>query len=182
MRTVKNLLLIAGTGRNTGKTTLACNIIKRFSTGNRITGLKISPHFHGGTESLKTIIGNENFNIYVETSILTGKDSSKMLEAGAVKVFYIEVLDAYLKPAFEHFMEIVPPSYPIVCESPALRNQIIPGVFFIVDNVTNKNKKMEILQWKESADEWIDSGTENMDSIIPNITLKNNEWKYNALK
>ena len=179
MKVVQNLLLIAGTGRNTGKTTLSCKIINRFSTDNCITGLKISPHFHGGTESLRTIVRNDNFNIYEETSSSSGKDSSLMLKAGAAKVFYIEVLDEYLEEAFDAFTKIAPPSCPIVCESPALRNYIIPGVFFIVDNTANKNKKTEILRWKASADKWIDTGTENISIISPNISIRDNKWTYN---
>ncbi len=178
MRTVKNLLLIAGTGRNTGKTTLICKIIKRFSAEYGITGLKISPHFHGGTGSLKTIVNDENYNIYEETSTGTGKDSSLMLKSGAAQVFYIEVLDDHLKEAFETFLEIIPPNRTVVCESPALRKYIIPGVFFVVDNDKNKNKKTEILQWKAFADRWIDTGTDNIDNIIPNIKIEKNEWYY----
>jgi len=41
-----NILLVSGNGRNSGKTTLACKIIERFSKDHEITGLKISPHFH----------------------------------------------------------------------------------------------------------------------------------------
>ncbi len=172
------LLLIAGTGRNTGKTTLACSIIKRFSANHKVIGLKISPHFHGGTKSLKTIISNENFNIYEETSSSTGKDSAAMLKAEASNVFYIEVLDEYLETAFEHFQNIMPSPYPIVCESPALINYVKPGVFFIVDNENNKNKKKEIFLKRKIADKWIDTGKEKILTIIENLHCENNVWRF----
>ena len=177
MKNIPNLLLIAGTGRNTGKTTLACSVIKRFSANSQVIGLKISPHFHGGTKSLKTIIANENFNLYEETSLKSGKDSSLMLKAGATKVYYIEVLDEHLKMAFEKFVDTLPSKAHIVCESPALINYVKPGVFFIVDNEKNKNKKANILQWRKAADKWIDTGIEDMDSIIEKINVNENEWK-----
>ena len=41
-----NILTIAGTGRNVGKTTLACSIIKKMALNARITAIKITPHFH----------------------------------------------------------------------------------------------------------------------------------------
>jgi len=180
MKNIYNLLIIAGTGRNTGKTTLACSIIKKFSQNNQVVGLKISPHFHGGTDSLNTIIADDNFNIYEETSITSRKDSSLMLKAGAAKVFYIEVLDEYLKTAFEQFMNIIPEKHPIICESPALRNYIQPGTFFIVDNENNKNKKAKILKWKKAADKWIDIGKEDINSIFENLMIENNKWKYQS--
>jgi len=178
MRTIQNLLLIAGTGRNTGKTTLSCKIIKQFSANNCITGLKISPHFHGGTESLNLIVSNDNFNIYEETSSSTGKDSSLMLKSGAAKVFYIEVLDEYLEEAFEAFLKIAPHSYPVVCESPALRKYIIPGLFFIVNNKASTNKKENISKLKKHADKWIDTDNESIQDIINDVAVTNNKWKF----
>ena len=178
MQIIPNLLLIAGTGRNTGKTTLARSIIEKFSSGNPIIGLKISPHFHGGTKSLKAIIANTEFNIYEETSSTSGKDSSLMLKAGAARVYYIEVLDAHLKTAFGEFLNILPSQSTIVCESPALINYVRPGVFFIVDNADNKNKKEEIIQRKNRADKWIDTDFEDIHEIIGNLGITGNEWQY----
>ena len=178
MDIIPNLLLVAGTGRNTGKTTLACSIIKKFSAHHQIIGLKISPHFHGGTKSLKAIIANENFNIYREASSTSGKDSSQMLKAGALKVYYIEVLDAHLKTAFGEFLDILPSQAPIVCESPALINYVGPGVFFILDNADNKNKKEEIFRRKNMADKWIDTDIEDIHEITGNLEITGNEWQY----
>jgi hypothetical protein len=177
MEEFKRLLLIAGTGRNTGKTTLACSIIKKFSADFQIIGLKISPHFHGGTDSLKLLSGNEFFNIYEETSANTGKDSSKMLKAGAYRVFYIETIDEHLLPAFMKFKELTPPGYTIVCESPALRKYVRPGVCFIVDKKNNKNKKSEILNWKNDADLFIRTDRENISNIVEKLILDKLGWK-----
>ena len=53
MKTLKNWIIIAGNGRNTGKTTLACQIISA-NKGYGVTGIKISPHHHTlrGTEEI----------------------------------------------------------------------------------------------------------------------------------
>ena len=179
MNKISNLLLIAGTGRNTGKTTLACSIINKVASDNKIIGLKISPHFHGGTDSLKLLSGNEFFNIYKETSANTGKDSSKMLKAGAYRVFYIETNDEHLQEAFMKFNELTPLKYPIVCESPALRNYVRPGIFFIVDCENNKNKKQKILKWKNEADLFIKTDREDISNIIEKLLLDKSGWKMN---
>lgn len=177
MQKFSNILLIAGTGRNTGKTTLACSIIQKFSNTYTIIGLKISPHFHGETEGLITLYENPEFNIYEETSTLTGKDSALMLKAGASKVFYIETKDDHLFEAFKIFQKITNPSHPLVCESPALKKYIEPGVFFIVDNERNQNKKKDIILLKEKADMWID--TDDIQDIIKKIYLTKDTWQYN---
>ncbi|MBK8884338.1 MAG: hypothetical protein IPN67_18855 [Bacteroidales bacterium] len=51
MITIPNLLLIAGTGTKSGKTTMACKIIRQFSE-LKITAIKITPHFHETTPGL----------------------------------------------------------------------------------------------------------------------------------
>ena len=96
MQEFHNLLLIAGTVRNTGKTTLACEIINKISQQTDVIGIKISPHFHGGTNSLTVLSRSEKFNLYQETSVKSSKDSSKMLSAGSDKVCYAEVNDKYI--------------------------------------------------------------------------------------
>jgi len=42
---IPNLLLIAGTGNKSGKTTLACRVIEQFRQSG-ISAVKITPHFH----------------------------------------------------------------------------------------------------------------------------------------
>ena len=84
---IPHLLLIAGNGRNVGKTTLACKIIARFAGETEVTGLKITPHFHPVNED-DVVIQTNNFLIINETQI-SSKDSSLMLQAGAKQVFFV---------------------------------------------------------------------------------------------
>jgi len=176
MEEFKKLLLIAGTGRNTGKTLLASSIIEKFSPDLKITGLKISPHFHSGTESLKPLHKNENFNIYQETSFASAKDSSRMLKAGAHKVFYIECFDEYMRETFEMFLEMTDISGPVVCESPALRKYVRPGIFIVVDSNSNQNKKQDVLDIKQKADFFIETDKESFNLIINRIMYNQNGW------
>jgi len=172
----RNILLVAGTGRNSGKTTLACNIIEKFSKYFEVTAVKISPHFHQGTSSLRAIDKTEGYNIYPETKKNTGKDSARMLRSGASKVFYVEVLDSCLMDAFLALIRKIPPSSPIVCESPALRNFIIPGVFLVVDHPETKNKKTEVLKWKGVADEFINTGKDDIGPTVDRLDFNINGW------
>lgn len=177
MQLFPNILLIAGTGRNTGKTTLACEIIKQTSVKQHVIGLKISPHFHGGTKSLKPIVETENYNLYEETlNDSTAKDSSKMLASGAAQVFYIEVLDEYILEAFLRLMKHMPENCAIVCESPALRKVIDPGLFIIVDNISQQNKKQDVLLRKDSADFFIETDKTELADIVSQISLSSTCW------
>lgn len=173
---ISNLLLIAGTGRNTGKTLLATSIIEKFAADFKLIGLKISPHFHSGTESLEAIHKNKNFNIYQETSLVSSKDSSRMLIAGADQVYYIECYDEYMEEAFKVFLQVTDSSGPIICESPALRKYVEPGIFIIVDSQSNQNKKQDVLNIKQKADLFIETDTEGFEPLIKQIIYNQHCW------
>lgn len=146
MKTIQNLLLIAGTGTKSGKTSLACKIIKEFKSLN-VYSIKITPHFHETTEGLITIIEKEGYSVYEETNLETDKDTARMLKSGACKVYFAKVWDDKLAEAFSAIMKIIPPDAPVICESPALRNFIEPGVFIIMtSDVIHKHKDIKHLQ------------------------------------
>jgi uridine kinase len=97
---IPNLLLIAGTGTESGKTSMACRIIEQFYELN-ITAIKISPHFHEATPGLKTLYEEKGYSIYEETNRDTIKDTSRMLRSGAAKVYFAKVLDDRLRFVFD---------------------------------------------------------------------------------
>ncbi len=143
---VLNLLLIAGTGTKSGKTSLACKIIEQFKDLN-ITGIKISPHFHETTEGLISISEDTGYAIYEETDRNSTKDTSRMLRSGASKAYFAKVWDEQLMNVFNKIMKYVPSDGPVICESPALRNFIEPGLFMIItSDIINKHKNISRLQ------------------------------------
>jgi hypothetical protein len=137
---VPNLLLIAGTGTKSGKTSMACRLIEQFRDSD-ITAIKISPHFHETTPGLKTVYEEEGISIYMETYTESTKDTSRMLNSGAANVYFAKVLDNRLLFVFNKIMELVPPGTPVICESPALRNFVEPGVFIIISSDTTRTRK-----------------------------------------
>jgi hypothetical protein len=137
---IPNLLLIGGTGNKSGKTTLACRIIEQF-VKEGVIGIKITPHFHETTAGLVLLSEADGFSIYEETNIETGKDTSRMLNAGAKRVFFAKVTDNDLLSAFKAIIGYIPENAPIVCESPALRFHLEPGIFAIMSSDNSHNKK-----------------------------------------
>jgi hypothetical protein len=139
---IPNLILIAGTGTKSGKTTIACRIIEQFNQ-LKITGIKISPHFHDITPGLNVIYKEDRYAIYEETNINATKDTSRMLNSGASKVYFAKVFDDRLLFVFNKIQNLIPEGTPIICESPALRNFVEPGVFIIMSSETlNKRKNI----------------------------------------
>jgi len=138
--TIPNLLLIAGTGNKSGKTTFACRIIKQFRH-LEINAIKITPHFHDTTAGLELIDEKPGFSVYKETNQETIKDTSRMLKAGAALVYFAKVTDENLLPAFESIFKNIKPGIPVVCESPALRYFVDPGMFVIMRSENAYNNK-----------------------------------------
>lgn len=125
---------------------MACRLIEQFKTLN-ITAIKITPHFHETTPGLDPIFEEPGFAIYEETNDDTSKDTSRMLHSGAGKVYFAKVLDDRLNFVFDKIMDLIPEGTPIICESPALRNYVEPGVFIIMTSeTTNKRKNINHLQ------------------------------------
>lgn len=137
---IPNLLLIAGTGNKSGKTTFACKVIEQFRNEG-VTGIKITPHFHETTPGLVLLTEGMGFSVYEETNTDLPKDTSRMLNAGARRVFFAKVTDNDLFSAFKAIMEYIPENVPIVCESPALRYHLEPGIFVIMSSNNSHNKK-----------------------------------------
>jgi len=132
LRKIPNLLMIAGTGRKVGKTTLACHLIKHISNKHDVVGIKVSPHLHKQENGQKIIVHTEDYLIIEETNPGTDKDSSRMQMAGAKTVYYLQTKDSQIKEPFQILMGLIPNNQPVICESGALLNYARPGLFFLV--------------------------------------------------
>ncbi len=141
---IPNLLLIAGTGNKSGKTTLACRIIEQFRDYG-IFGIKITPHFHETTPGLNMVVSTRGYSIYEETDPETQKDTSRMLRSGAKRIYFVKVTDEDMRDALTEIMNIIPAGTPIVCESPALRYHVDPGLFIIMKSDNSNNKDINDL-------------------------------------
>ena len=169
-----NILLISGSGQNTGKTTLACKLIEYFSGKSEITGVKISPHFHLPEYSIPKIIDAKEFIIYEETERNKPKDSSRMLKAGAKRVFFIISENNSTGVAMNDLLGILSPATAIICESGGLGDYYKPGLHLYLKGSENKNinhGKSDIIVIKYNGT------TFNLD--FDKIAFKNNSWKIN---
>lgn len=173
-----HILLIAGTGRNSGKTNLACRIIGKFAETSNVYALKISPHLHREPQPQEALIKKPNYFLYEESGANPKKDSARMLAAGAERSYYLEVKDDHLNDAIYEFYELLPGPVPLVIESPALIRHLIPGLFIIVDNPLTVSKKKEILKLKYKADWYIENGSEISEKMLDSLRCDESGWRF----
>ncbi len=178
MKHYSNLLLIGGSGQNVGKTTLTIDILKQYSKNNRIIAIKTSCHFHGILETDIVIANNNEYTIVRETVTNTGKDSARMLEAGAEEVYFIQAKDEHIGKAFSFLTNIIETNSLIICETASLRNYLIPEVFLALLNDKNDilDKSKAILH---KADLVIENYLNNKKEISSIIKIDNNKWIIN---
>jgi hypothetical protein len=175
----RNILLISGLGRDTGKTLLATKVIEKFSLLG-VTAIKVSPHFHSSQEQ-PLFLGISNFfEVYEEKNPTGQKDSSRMLKAGAKKVFYIQCTDKTLERVLSIMIMHLDKDIPIICESGALSKYIIPGIHVLMTPILRKNigeriapvhdKKMPI------GSPNITLNLSNYNTFIKKIKFENGNW------
>lgn len=139
MKSYPNILLVMGNGRNVGKTVSACSIIKNLSGAHQTIGVKISPHFHELESNLNYLHKSKEL-VIAEEQHITQKDSSRMLQAGAEKVFYVQAKNENLKNAFDMILKSVLPEQPLVVESGGLYDILEPGLLFFISGEKPKKQ------------------------------------------
>jgi molybdopterin-guanine dinucleotide biosynthesis protein len=139
-------IIIAGTGRNVGKTTLACHLIQHLSSLHRkVIGLKfitLKEEKDGFVHKHHQDI--ETFKIIKEDHLELEKDTAKMLRSGAFESFLIVSKPAYVLEALSKFIFDIKDADYIVAESANLRHYFKPKTFVIVDREDVKDRKSYI--------------------------------------
>lgn len=177
------MLLIGSTGANVGKTELACAVISKFSQNREIIGIKVTTIKakdgkcpRGGTGCGVCSSLKDDFNITEETNNTSGKDTARLLAAGASRVFWLRVMKKSLTEGINTLLDIIPPDAPLVCESNSLRHVVEPGLFLMVTTPDSKRCKASARSVKKYTDRIIisDSGSFNLD--IDQIKLVDAKW------
>lgn len=163
------MLLIAGNGRNVGKTFVACEIIKRLAKKHEVTGIKITPHIYEYNE--KDVVVKSSNYVVVEEKNLNAKDSSRMLQAGA-KTYLIMAAQTYLNEAFEALYKKLP-ARPVVCESGGLHEYVNPGLFFFIVQAGTGIIKKQHLKFSPYI---INNNGVDFDFNLDSILYKNNKF------
>ena len=173
---IPRLLIIAGNGRESGKTTLACILIRKFSQSVSVIAVKISPHPHQPLLQEQNITNVKPVTVVEETDLQSGKDSSRMLVAGANRSFFVTSSDDQLENAFLKILDSVGEKPCIICESGGLRSIIEPGLFLIVNRKGRSGIKPATQRLMHTASVWITFDGENFDFDINRIFIDHEKW------
>lgn len=181
MIALPGMLMISGNTRNSGKTSLACSVIRRFSKDHRVTGLKVT-RIHPGEETFHGDHGGENeadWDLQEETNPSGHKDTSRMLQAGASHVYYIRTTDEHLMEALGSFLKQKTAGTLIVCESRSLRSAVEPGVFILMMRQTEPGKGKDVSTLLALADAVVRNGDdpETINLLTARIATDGNSWQ-----
>ena len=124
----KNILLLSGTGRNVGKTSFVCTLLKHFSNQRFVT-VKVSPHWHSARQGAVILFEDKHVLLMREDNLDSHKDTSRMLRCGAAEVFYLQhVGEEALMKAFRKMMSFGIEQQPLIIESAILARHIKPAL------------------------------------------------------
>lgn len=178
-----NILIIGSTGRNIGKTVFACKIIENHSTQKEIIGLKVVPvdkneaNCHRGLDTCglcDSLTGD--YKIIEEKTIDSTKDTSRMLRAGAKKVYLLLVDKNKLEKGAQAILNKIPDKAFIVVESNIIRNVIEPGLFIVIKETTNNSIKPRCTEVIEFADKTIEFKNMNWNFNPDKVLIQNESW------
>lgn len=135
------MLLLAGTGRDSGKTLYGCRVLSHWCSSQTIYSIKITPHFHKSIRTGKIIHDDPDLFIAEELIAGTAKDSMRFLEAGAKRSFFIMTQDERLGDALEILFREVSGNFFWICESGGAQQYVKPGLFLLISQAGVEEKK-----------------------------------------
>jgi molybdopterin-guanine dinucleotide biosynthesis protein A len=183
MLKLDGMLMIGSASTKAGKTELACSLLGRFGNKNNIVGIKVATIkdkneqcSHGEEGRGIRSSPERNFCITEEFNKNSGKDTSRLLAAGAGRVFLIQALRKHLQDAITALLDIIGPKAISVCESNSLRQVIEPGLFLIVRNNDSDFWKSSARSVRQYADRIIISDGNSFDLDLGRIKLVDRKW------
>ena len=181
MISMPNLIIIGGSSRNVGKTSICLDLISRYASKLDITGLKISAikpeeKIYHGTHG--HVFKGRNFRIYEEPKPDDHKDTARMLKAGAKRAVYIEAADEHLAEAFAGFRNLYGTTGPIISESRSLRKLAIPSLFILIKHFEAALIKQDFYKYEALADLTVNikPGCNTSASVASRIFWDQDHW------
>lgn len=177
------MLMIGSAGTNVGKTELACALLRKFSPSHDVVAIKVTtieekdgqcPRGGQGCGVCSTLTGD--FCITQETDKSSGKDTARLLTAGASRVFWLRSLKSSLQDASFALLNTVGSDSVSICESNSLCQVVEPGLFLMVQRVGQQQWKKSAREVKKYADRIVVSDSGTFDIDLDRIRLVNRKW------
>lgn len=175
-----NFLVIGAYSRNAGKTSFSRRVIEDFQ-GN-ILAVKITvvsqehdcPHGDEGCGVCSSLCSP--FEITEETDSTGDKDTSKLLKAGAVKVYWMRVSKGAVRSGLEALSRILDLSIPVLCESNSIVHYIEPGLYIQLKALGRRGNKKSARVLAERADLIVETTPEGADFNFSSLLWSTEGW------
>jgi molybdenum cofactor guanylyltransferase len=181
---LENMLMIGSSRSNVGKTELACALLRRFGGTHRIVGVKVTAAAsqeqscpRGGQGCGVCSSMDAEYRITEETDCRSGKDTGRLLTAGADKVYWLRVMRTHLQQGLSALFAAVGRDSIVICESNSLRQVVEPGLFLIVDRADRPAWKHSAQQVRQHADRIVLSDGKSFDLDLDRIQLAGTRWR-----
>ncbi|MDR1922528.1 MAG: hypothetical protein LBS31_12435, partial [Candidatus Adiutrix sp.] len=147
MISAKNMILIGSTGKNSGKTALAAEFVRRWRDRVPVVALKATtvsrdgggcPYGRHGCGVCSSM--EADYLLTREEERDGPKDTSRLLAAGAHQVFWLRSTREALSEAYGRFREEALKGALVICESNSLREYVEPGCFIMMQNAAGPGK------------------------------------------
>ena len=177
--------MIGAAGRNVGKTEFACSLIRRFSSDRRVYGVKVTavdktdgtcPRGGAGCgvcSSLET-----HYLITDEADPPAGKDTARLLQAGAEKVYWLRVAKGHLAEGLAALKKLLPPEVLTVCESNSLRLVAEPDLFVMIKDKRSDSFKPTARDVRPFADREVLFDGKGFNIGPDWFTIVDNRWVF----
>jgi molybdopterin molybdotransferase len=141
------MVLVGATGRNAGKTTAAAFLVAFLSRFRTVEALKVTTADHSGGAVCHRGGGgcgacafNGPYRLEEERDAASAKDTSRLLAAGARRVFWLRATRRTLPEGLLAYLAMVPADRLIVAESNSLRGAARPGFFLLMSDPLAESK------------------------------------------
>ncbi len=177
------LLMIGAAGRNAGKTSLACEVIRRLAPERPVVGAKVTtvhqgagpcPRGNKGCGVCSSLVGP--YSLTEQTFEPEGKDTTRLLQAGARPVYWLCVRPDALAEGAAELLAPVPDEAAVVCESNSLRRVVEPGLFVVVRHERSRATKPSCREVEHLADAVIRFDGERFDHPPESFSLASGRW------
>ncbi|HSP91026.1 MAG TPA: hypothetical protein VLN08_08970 [Vicinamibacterales bacterium] len=175
--------MIGATGRNTGKTELACRVIRHHAARVPIAALKVTtvvrtdgscPRGGEGCGACSTL--GEAWCVTRELDADSDKDTSRLLGSGAREAYWLRVRQESLEGGAAGLLAHVPSGWVSVCESNSLSSVIEPGLFLQVRAANERSIKASASAVASLADRVVVSDGTDFDVPLDRISLLDGQW------
>ena len=178
-----HMLIIGSSGRNSGKTELACAVIRKFRARHPVAAVKVTtirdgeggcPRDGEGCGVCSSLEGN--YAITEETERGDAKDTQRLLAAGAERVYWLRARKQHLEEGTRALLELLGPDRLTVCESNTLRTVLEPALFVMVRRAGSAALKQSARAVRQHVDRLVFSDGGAFDLEPEELSIVDGVW------